>query len=277
MTTNGHANREPTRNPVLNFIVDSTQNKKGGYIVELPKTAMPIKGAIDHWVDTDGSVYCFDGRNRHKNQLIKKQQTTCQGYKYCGIRYQNGTISKRVHRLVAEAFIANPDCLPMVGHRNNRKDDNRVDNLYWTTASENTQKAYDDGLAKNDKGFNDSQSMPVKMYDSETNELLAEYGSIKDAAIETGICASTIARQARYKRPVRKPFYFRYADDVDCLKSPLIAACDYSSDRILATYYCVSQAANSTMESERTINWQLSHGKPRHKFSDTYFKYIDRQ
>ena len=196
---------------------------------------------------------------------------------YCGIHYAQGNIQKRVHRLVAEAFIPNPENLPVVGHRNNRKDDNRVDNLYWTTVSENTQKAFDDGLAKNDKGIDDNQSIPVKMYNSATNELLGTYGSIREASRETGIVASTIARQAKYKRPVRKPYYFRYADDIDCIKQPLIAMCDYDSDMVLDTYFCVPSAAKQSSTSGKTIRDQLKNGKPIHRFSNIYFRYIERQ
>ena len=106
--------------------------------------------------------------------------------------------------------------LPKVFQNNNIKTDNRVENLYWTTISENTKKAYDDGLAVNAKGFDDSQSKPVKMFRTSTNEYIATYGSIREAARITGIKQSTISRQARYKRPVRKEFYFRFIDDIDC-------------------------------------------------------------
>lgn len=184
-------------------------------IKELPKTAKYIKDSENHWIDIDGSVYAYNNRHNQKKELIKKSQHTIQGYKYCGIKYkgQEYNISKRVHRLVAEAFIPNPYNYNVVGHRNNIKDDNRVENLYWTTVQENTQKAYDDGLAKNSKGYDDSQSHPVIMFETATNKKINEYGSICEASKETGISKNTISRQAKYKRPVRKPFYFRYVDD----------------------------------------------------------------
>lgn len=44
----------------------------------------------------------------------------------------------RIHQLVARAFIPNPDNLPMINHKNEIKNDNRVENLEWVTAQQNS-------------------------------------------------------------------------------------------------------------------------------------------
>lgn len=185
--------------------------------MDLPKTAKLIKNSKDY-IDIDGSVYTFISNYKgiKTNKLVKKTQRTTQGYKYCGIyNIKTGKCEqKRVNRLVASAFIPNPDNLPIVGHKNNIKTDNRVENLYWTTNKENVQKAVNDGLIKNDKGYEDSQSKPVVMFNTTTNEKIAEFGSICEAVKITNLPETTIARQAKYHRPVRKPYYFRFKDDI---------------------------------------------------------------
>lgn len=189
--------------------------------VKLPTTALPIKDAHEHWIDIDGSIYAINHRNNQRRYLYKKVQYETQGYKYCRIEYktEDGFImkNKRVNRLVAETFIPNLDNKPVVCHKNNIKTDNRVENLYWGSVSENTKQAFDDGLLVNAKSFNDSQSNPVNMYDTATNQLLNTFGSICEAHRETGIDKTTISRQCRYHRPVRKKVYFRFKNDDDCI------------------------------------------------------------
>ena len=54
----------------------------------------------------------------------------------------------QVHRLVAEAFIPNPDKKPVIDHLDGNKKNNCVSNLEWVTIAENNQRAYETGLKR---------------------------------------------------------------------------------------------------------------------------------
>lgn len=242
--------------------------------MQLPKTAKKIKNSCDY-IDIDGTVYYIEKRHNHKDigTVKKKTQHNVHGYQYCGIHYyKKGNIQKRVHRLVAEAFIPNPNNYNVVGHRNNIKKDNRVENLYWTTVKENTQKAHDDGLVVNKKGFDDSQSIPVKQYDTITNKLIGEYGSMSEAERITGISKQTIRNQCKYKRPVRKETYFRYFDDETATTNNLVYCYDYNTDELLGVYFNTVDAAKKTQTSIKYIQTCIyNNKKPKWTKQDKYF------
>lgn len=92
-------------------------------------------------VDELGRVY-----NKNNRELI--HDITHDGY-HRVLLYNGSRKSAKhypVHRLVAEAFIPNPDNKPTVNHIDGDKANNRVDNLEWSTRSENAQHAYDHNL-----------------------------------------------------------------------------------------------------------------------------------
>lgn len=173
-----------------------------------------IDESVNAYVSDNGNVYIDYGNNmflRLKPQLVY-------GYEYVAIliRNTNKRTSKRVHRLVAKAFIENPNNYKIVGHKNNVKNDNKVENLYWTTTQENTQKAFDDGLIINAKSWDDSQSIAVCQFDINGNYIQC-FGSISECSKITTMTKTGIIQQCNHmiKTKPRKGFYYRYKSEYD--------------------------------------------------------------
>lgn len=70
----------------------------------------------------------------------RKEITNEKGYRAVQLWKNNRGKVCKVHRLVAAAFLYNPDRLPEVDHVNKKRDDNRVENLRWSTVSDNRKR-----------------------------------------------------------------------------------------------------------------------------------------
>lgn len=79
----------------------------------------------------------IDSVNRRIKGKIMKQNTMYTGYKTVRLTKNSITKGYFVHRLVAIAFIPNPYNLPEVGHKDESRNNNEVDNLEWVTKSKN--------------------------------------------------------------------------------------------------------------------------------------------
>lgn len=74
---------------------------------------------------------------RTKEGYIKKQSLDSSGYPQVQFRLNGKVVTRKTHRLVAEAFIPNPENKPQINHINSIRTDPRVENLEWCTQSEN--------------------------------------------------------------------------------------------------------------------------------------------
>ena len=235
--------------------------------MELPKTAKLIEDSRDY-IDIDGTVYGFGYSKCHGNynQFYKKSQRLTHGYCYCGIYSisKSKVMTSRVHRIVAKTFIYNDNPIEKtyVSHRNNIKNDNRIENLFWATPSENTQQAFDDGLVVNDKGINDSQSFQVNQYNTLTGKLIAKFGSIKEAVRETGLSCSTIARQCKHiNKPIRKSTYFRYDGDSTPAINKIICGYLIETDELIGEFFSCADAGKKTKRNTKEVQNDVKRNK----------------
>ena len=141
-------------------------------------------------------IYRKCGRLHYiQKERILNQST---GWRYCQLNLRAGKTTHRfyVHRLVAITFLDNPENKPEVNHKDGNKLNNNLDNLEWTTCSENVQHAFRTGLMfgwlKGRYGKENPKSKPVIQLNLE-GEVIAEYGGISDAARKLGISHATIS------------------------------------------------------------------------------------
>lgn len=89
-----------------------------------------------------------NGQLINRRGEVKTPQEDTDGYLKVDLYSGSKRSTKRIHRLVAEAFIPNPYNKPDINHKDGNKHNNSVANLEWVTKSENMRHAYQTGLAK---------------------------------------------------------------------------------------------------------------------------------
>lgn len=137
--------------------------------------------------------------SNHQGSGIRKGKimsvSMCKGYCRVILTREAKPFSPFVQRVVAGAFIPNPENKKEVNHINGIKTDNRVENLEWCTPSENVKHAYDSGLKKVIKGKGHYRSM--KVIDTISGKV---FDTATDAAKAFGIRQQTLSRQLRGDR-----------------------------------------------------------------------------
>lgn len=103
--------------------------------------AFPIKDFPDYYITTTGDVYSRTPHNKYRIRKIKGRPNH-DGYLHVALCKNKKIINKQIHRLVAEAFIPNPENKPEVNHKNGIKTDNCVENLEWVTRRENIAHSF---------------------------------------------------------------------------------------------------------------------------------------
>jgi len=146
--------------------------------------AKRIDGFAAYLVTENGEI--FSSLNRRVKKL--SAGTKPSGYKFVGLHDKNGVSYKHVHRLVAQAFIPNPNRLPEVNHKNGNKADNKASNLEWVTRSGNACHALNTGLNKQ-IGLT---SCKAKLNAEQVKQIYKIKGSCRRIGIKFGVSAQTV-------------------------------------------------------------------------------------
>lgn len=133
---------------------------------------------------------------------LMKSHKDAKGYLVLGLTKQGRQTTKRIHRLVAEAFLPNPDNLPEVNHKDEDKTNNCVSNLEWCT----TQYNHDYGT----RTQRAAETQCRKIRCVETGE---EFNSITEAALSKGVDRSGLSKVCQGKLHELGGYHWCYAED----------------------------------------------------------------
>lgn len=148
------------------------------------------------------------GNIKHDNNFLKKCIHS-NGYEQVNIRIGNKYVTKLIHRLVAAAFIPNPDNKPCVDHIDGNKRNNYVSNLRWVTPVENANNIITKKRSiENRKSHNEKKIVAI------SGEINVYFNSIIEASIILGVDRTSISKCLKGQRGKAGGYVFKYQEIV---------------------------------------------------------------
>lgn len=142
---------------------------------------------------------------------ILKTRINRHGYEVVDLSKDGVRKTCQVHRLVAEAFLFNPEGFDTVDHIDSNKTNNHLNNLQWMSNGDNTRKAWNDGLCFNvGKSLKHCNRPTKKVINLTTKEI---YDSITEAGMKSNIDRRRISDCCRHKQKSAGGFQWCYLDD----------------------------------------------------------------
>lgn len=165
-----------------------------------------IKGYANYQISNLGNVRKINKDYRCAKYKPLKPKLEKNGYLRICLSKNSLKNYYNIHRLVAEAFIPNPNNFPIINHKDENRSNNNVNNLEWCTYKYNNNY----GNIKV-KMSNSALKRKVQQYDKNMN-LLNTYISIKEASIKTNSNRRYISQCCKNTTLTCNGYYWRYAN-----------------------------------------------------------------
>lgn len=169
--------------------------------IEIWKDVVGYEGL--YRISSNGAVVCYSKMGR--KEKILTAYLSDNGYRKVALCKNGDSKHVRLHRIIAIAFIPNPNNHKFINHINGIKTDNRIENLEWVTASENMKHAHATGLKARTKGY----WLPIYQMDM-NGAILQEFKSIKDACTSLGKTNRTIIKALKGRIESAHGFKWKY-------------------------------------------------------------------
>lgn len=154
------------------------------------------------------TIIMKNGQSRTYKGEMKSLTETNQGYLRVSLYKDNKQKTFFVHRLVAMAFLPNPNNYSIINHKDENPLNNNVDNLEWCTQEYNVN--YGTAIERRIQ----KESKPIIMCDKETHEPIQEFPSIKEAMRSLGqISDGNIHKVLRGDRNMAHGYWWKYKED----------------------------------------------------------------
>lgn len=167
-----------------------------------------------YFISSNGNVLSMLSGRWKKSKYLKGSINNV-GYRVVNVVLNGVTGPKLLHRLIADAFIPNPENKPFVNHIDGNKLNNSIDNLEWVTCSENFRHAFNTGLYKGSmlgklgKDNPLSKSVVQKTLDGVVIKI---WDSAADVKRELGWHQPAITEVCNGKRNHYRKFKWQYLD-----------------------------------------------------------------
>ena len=172
---------------------------------------------MEEWRDVNGYIGKYRvssmGRVFSVRRGIILKQTNDNGYRTVGLCCNYNQKKMRVHRLVAKAFIENPNHKPIVHHRNRDRADNNLSNLEWVTQRENTN--YANGVTNNATPKQRKKRLWINQLSCDGRRIINTFEYATDAHKYTLISISGIRRCCNNKQNYAGGYKWEYVQLVD--------------------------------------------------------------